>query len=436
MTKTSTTTIKYLTMLTVLTLLVSNLAKAQAVPKLKFCQPQLIAGTDGQIGAKYKFSNVLPNIDAYVTIENIVGGAVLRTMDDSTLGYYNAWQPTVGGPGTYGRSYIKWDVKFDSAGSPHQFSTLYASAIDVDGDNVRVREFINVNGQSSYSLPAQIPSMLTLSNTLDTDNINGTDASDSNLNVLGPVMNAPGIDTTSEDVRINFNFTNMSEFKIYTGSEVDSNGTTGGIATDRYHCIYFADISSSYGVLPVTLENFKTVLGNNVVNVNWTTSSDIANDRFEVERSFDEVNFSTAAIVLGAQVTNSMTANYSFTDRNAELSTHSTIYYRLKDVGLNGNVTYSEIKMVRTGNQSLSVLAFPNPYIDKVTVTFESKASGNADIRMINMAGNVIMKMEPLVTTGTNTFLIQNLQSQPPGMYVIKISVNGQSIGSQKILKN
>jgi hypothetical protein len=55
----------------------------------------------------YKFSNVIPGVDAFVKIENIVNAATLVNIDDSTLGYYNAWQPTVGGAGTYGFSYIK-----------------------------------------------------------------------------------------------------------------------------------------------------------------------------------------------------------------------------------------------------------------------------------------------------------------------------------------
>ena len=194
----------------------------------------LVAGTGGQVGATYKFSNVTNNIDAYVKIENIVNGAVLKNIDESSLGYTDAWQPTVGGPGTYGSSYIKWDLRFDSAGSPYIFSTLNASAIDVDGDNVRVREFIGINGQSGYNIPTQIPSLLTITTVKDTDNINGTDACDSNLIALGSVINRTGIDTLSQDVRINFSFTNKSEFKIYTGSQVDNNGSTGSIATIAY----------------------------------------------------------------------------------------------------------------------------------------------------------------------------------------------------------
>jgi len=439
MNKNSTLAGKCIIMLTILTLLSSYSAQAQATPKLKFCQPHLVAGVDGQIGATYKFSNVIPNIDAYVKIEDIVNGAVLRTIDDSTLGYYNAWQPTVGGPGTYGSSYIKWDVKFDSAGSPHVFSTLAASAIDVDGDNSMVREFINVNGQSSYSIPTQIPSMLTIKTVKDTDNINGTDASDSNLNALGPIANRTGIDTLSQDVRINFNFTNKSEFKIYTGSEVDNNGSTAGMSTDRYHCIYFADITGVYGVLPVTYQSFNAVLNNNAVNLNWTTSTEVSNDHFEVERSFDEANFSTIAFVLGAQSEKNGADQYSFADKDPEILHNNVIYYRLKQVDVNGNYTYSVVKMVRISNMSsekIAIKVMPNPYMDKLNVNFTSNNDGKAEIRMFSASGTLVKKIESAITKGSNNVQLQDLSSQLPGMYVVNIAVNGQSIGSQKIIKN
>jgi len=120
MNKISTLVGKYVIILTALIFL-SSLTKAQITPKLKFKNPVLVSGTAGQVGATYKFSNVINNIDAYIKIENIVNGAVLKNIDESSLGYADAWQPTVGGPGTYGSSYIKWDVKFDSAGTPPYF---------------------------------------------------------------------------------------------------------------------------------------------------------------------------------------------------------------------------------------------------------------------------------------------------------------------------
>lgn len=322
---------------------------------------------------------------------------------------------------------------------PHTFSTLNASAIDVDGDNVRVREFISVNGQSDYNIPTQIPSMLTLSTTKDIDNIKGTDASDSNLNALGPVINRNGIDTLSQDVRINFNFTNKSEFKIYTGSQVDNNGNNGAIATDRYHCIYFADITGIYGVLPVTYESFNAVLNNNAVNLNWTTSTDINNDHFEIEKSFDQSNFSTTGFVLGAQSENKGVAQYSFEDKDKEILNHAIVYYRLKQVDINGHFSYSAVKMVRVNNiadKKIAVQVMPNPYMDKLNVNFESKSSGKAEIRMISASGTLVKKLESSINKGSNSLQLQDLSSQLPGMYVINIIVDGQSIGSKKIIKN
>ena len=409
-------------------------------PKLKFRKPQLVAGIDGQVGATYKFPSVATSVDAYITIESIKNGAVLVNIDDSTLGYYDAWQPTVSGPGTYGSSYIKWDIEFKStSGSVYSFPKLAASAIDVDGDNVRLREFIAVNGQTGYNIPTQIPTQLTVSQPNDVDNLNGDDASETNLQALGPVSNRAGIDTLSQDVRINFDFTNVSKIKIYTGSQVDSNGTTSGIATSRYHCIYFMDVTGSYFVLPVTYSSFNAVLNNNKVDLLWSINTEKDNDHFEVEKSFDEVNFSTAGYVLGAQNENKDFSQYSFKDGSKDLLSHAIIYYRLKQVDADGKFVYSKVvKVVRISNGSTakaSIQVMPNPYMDKLNVNFESDANGKAEIRLMNASGNLVKKIESTITKGNNSMQLQDLNSQSAGMYVVNVIVNGRSIDSQKILK-
>ena len=410
-------------------------------PKFKFSNPVLVSGTAGQIGAKYFFQNVYKNKDANITIENIVGGAVLKDMDNTSTGYPDAWQPTVGGPGTYGVSYIKWDVEFDTAGVPYVFSLLDLSAVDVDGDNARVRELSGIVGSNmNYSLPdSLVPSLLTLSSIRDIDNRWGTDDDDSVFMALGPVANRVGIDTLALDVRIDYTFANRSSFQIYTGSQVDSNGNTGGIATDRFHSIYFGDLVGGYSVLPVTYESFNATVNNNAVTLNWITTQDMANSRFEIERSFNQSDFSTAAIVLGAQSINKGVNQYSFVDNDKEIANHTIIYYRLKQVDLNGNYSYSAVKTVRINNmadQKIAIQVMPNPYMDKLNVNFDSKNDGKVEIRMISASGSMVKKIQSTINKGTNSVQLQDLSSQLPGMYVINIIVNGQSIGSQKIIKN
>lgn len=425
-------------MLTILALL-SFYSNAQLSPQLKFKSPVLVAGTDGQIGATYKFSNVNPNIDAYITIENIVGGAVLKDIDNTTTGYDDAWQPTVGGPGTFGSSYIKWNIRFDSIGATYIFSTLDFSAVDVDGDNVRVREFSGINGgQANYSIPTQVPTLLTLSTVKDTDNTYGTDVSDSNLMALGPVINRTAIDTLSQDVRIDYEFTNTSGFKIYSGAQVDSNGNTGTITTDRFHCIYFGNLTGVLNVLKETYQSFNALLNNNAVDLNWATTADVPNEHFEIERSFQNTPFSTTTIVLEPQSVSNGMYYYNYSDDDPEILNHDVIYYRLKHADVNGNYTYSVVKAVRINslNKKAILQVKPNPCMDKLNVVFYSKIDGKAEIRMMTLSGTVVKKMESDTKKGFNTIQLLDLASHVPGVYVVTIAVNSETIGTQKILKN
>jgi hypothetical protein len=445
MKKNSTSTGRCIVLLTIFSLLSifsANAGKGPGhvkAPKFKFSNPKLVSGIDGQIGAKYLFTNVYNNKDAYITIEDIVGGAVLKDMDNTSTGYPEAWQPTVGGPGINGMSYIKWNVEFDSADVPYVFSLIDLSAIDVDGDNSRVRELSGIVGSNlNYSVPdSLIPSLLTLSSIKNTDDVWGTDDDDSAFLALGPVANRLGIDTLAFDVRIDYTFANRSSFQIYTGSQVE--GNSGALATDRFHSIYFGDLTGSLSVLPVIYESFNAILNNNSVSLNWTTSADITNDQFEVEKSFDQSNFETSGLVLGAQSINDGIAQFSFKDMDKEILNHDIIYYRLKQANANGKYTYSVVKAVRishTADQKMDVQVMPNPYMDKLNVNFTSDNNGKAEIRMISLSGAVVKKTESTIIKGSNNIQLQDLSSQLPGMYVVNILVNGQSIASQKIIKN
>jgi hypothetical protein len=444
MNKNSTLVGKCILILTIFILLLNFSANAGGgrgkAPKFKFSNPVLVSGADGQIGAKYLFKNVYNNVDAYITIENIVGGAVLKDMDNISTGYPDAWQPTVGGPGTYGTSYIKWDVEFDSANVPYVFQLVDLSAVDVDGDNARVRELSGIVGSNfNYSLPDSIiPTLLTLSSLKNTDNLLGTDDDDSVFMALGPVANRVGIDTLALDVRIDYTFASRSSFQIYTGAEVDSNGNNGGIATDRFHSIYFGDLTGRYSVLPVTFQSFNAIINNNAVNLNWSINSQITNDHFEVERSFDNVDFSTAAFVMESQSQNNGTDQYSFTDNDKRIANQTVIYYRLKQVDVNGNFSYSVVKTIHVSNvidKKISVQVMPNPYMDKLNVNFSTDNNGKAEIIMISASGTVVKKAESNINKGSNNIQLQDLSTQAPGMYVINILVDGQSIGTQKIIK-
>jgi hypothetical protein len=438
MDKNSTLTGKCIILLTIVTFFSLSFIQAQTTsPKLRFASPVLVSGTGGQKDATYKFSDVIPGVDAFVKIENIKNGAILVNIDDSTLGYYDAWQPIIGGPGTYGTSYIKWAIEFKTtSGSDYTFPLMDLTAVDIDGDNARVREFIDMNGQSGYDVPTVVPSLLSVSTINDDDNENGDDPGPENLHVLGPVANRSDIDTTSLDVKMNFHFINQSKIKVTIGSQVDDNGTTGGVATDRYNSLYFKSTSNILRILPVVYQAFAATVINNAVNLFWITDAGTKSDYFEVERSFDQNTFSTVGIILGAQSGNGISNQYSFKESVPELLNHTVIYYRLKKVDVYGKFMYSVVKMVRINTVTKAfVQVSPNPYMDKLNVSFISDAGGKAEVRLISASGNLVKIATSPVTKGYNNIQLQDLQSQAPGLYIANIIINGKVVTTLKVLK-
>jgi hypothetical protein len=185
--------------------------------------------------------------------------------------------------------------------------------------------------------------------------------------------------------------------------------------------------------------SFRAVLTDNTVNLYWATDAEANTKYFEIERSFNQASFSTVGLVMDPQLVSNGKNQYGFKDDDNEILKHNIIYYRLKQVDVNGNYTHSAMQMVRINNQNKTnpvIQVMPNPYMDKLNVDFGSKDDGNAEITMTSVSGTIVKKIETTINKGVNNVQLQDLSSQPRGMYVINIIVNGVSIGSQKILKN
>ena len=60
-----------------------------AQPDYDFSSGSLISGTDRQIGAQYRYTNVKPGVDAIVTITNISAGVKVSAIDAGS-GYNEA----------------------------------------------------------------------------------------------------------------------------------------------------------------------------------------------------------------------------------------------------------------------------------------------------------------------------------------------------------
>lgn len=96
----------------------------------------------------------------------------------------------------------------------------------------------------------------------------------------------------------------------------------------------------------------------------WSTSSEIQNNYFVVERSADGYQFEVVGEVF-SQGDSETPQAYTFTDREALIGVN---HYRLRQVDLDGAYTYSTIRTTYHTRQGESIIMMPNPAHDYLTI--------------------------------------------------------------------
>ncbi len=201
-----------------------------------------------------------------------------------------------------------------------------------------------------------------------------------------------------------------------------------------YTCTVF---SSTGGPLAVKYYSFDASVSGSTVTCNWVTEEEINNDHFELERSFDGANYSTAAIVFAAENNTGSQQSYQYKDNAAALKNKYVVYYRIKQVDKDGSASYSKIVTVKLKAESVNTLQIsPNPFIENITIKIEAAESGYATTKIMNASGQTVVSTKINVNKGTNNLQISNLNGLSKGMYVVQVAINGVISSNQKVIKN
>lgn len=170
--------------------------------------------------------------------------------------------------------------------------------------------------------------------------------------------------------------------------------------------------------LPIELLEFDAQKLNNDVEVIWTTTSEINNDFFKVERSSDGVNFYDIGTVNGAGNSN-MVLNYSFIDYN---HLEGISYYRLTQVDFNGDFSKSEIVAINfQSERENNIVAFPNPSNGNVFVQLSGlEENKKVLVVLTDIFGRELYTKIIITNVGINTFRAINADDKLPiGTYFI-----------------
>lgn len=173
-------------------------------------------------------------------------------------------------------------------------------------------------------------------------------------------------------------------------------------------------------ILPVELVSFDAEYAPDygVVDLSWVTASERDNDRFELERSADGIQYDVVSIV--PAVGNSTTeTQYLALDEKPYAGVN---YYRLKQIDMDGNSKYSEVKSVNILDDSYDLLSiFPNPTSGLTEVIFNAYTNSEAMLEVVGHDGRQIIRSPLQATKGGNRVDL-NLTEQERGIYFITIS--------------
>lgn len=152
---------------------------------------------------------------------------------------------------------------------------------------------------------------------------------------------------------------NGSSAWLDIGGTGTANGS-GSITSGTFNAFntYFTLSNSIGGInpLPVELVSFNARNLEREVMLEWMTATEKNNDFFEIQRSATGIDFEVIGETPGAgNSTNRV--DYQFTDPSP---LHGISYYRLRQVDMDGNFEYSELRAVKRGQTGTPGI-YPNP---------------------------------------------------------------------------
>jgi len=352
-----------------------------------------------------------------------------------------------------------------SDGDFNDASIWSCGSVPGKSDDVNINHIVNLNvsftgggaikGDWVIALGASLTSItsdldisgtgsLTVSGTFEVDNLefdNGSVVlfnSTANVIVHGDLTN----NNNSNSVTVNTtNFTVEGNLENGNGSVIGGSGSidVDGIVTNNTGGTLFGCTGVGCGcnncvLLPIELIHFNAVTNGGSVRIEWTTSSEINNDFFTIERSSDGDEWESVSIIKGAGNNNQIR---SYLDFDYEPLV-GVSYYRLKQTDFDGKSEYFNVVSVKyeLEYKTKKINIYPNPINlgGVLSVQLDDETKSNKLITLKNLMGREVYSKE--IEVKNSKLLYFSIPSISKGTYLIEIKSNNHQIYHQKLVIN
>ena len=194
----------------------------------------------------------------------------------------------------------------------------------------------------------------------------------------------------------------------------------------------FAKPEAVQSFLPGTLVDWTVKIEKNKVVLGWTTTIEANALHFTVEKSFNGVDYTDAAVLSAAGNSNSR-KQYVFTEKLSH-NANKSIFYRLRLLHKDENVKYSDVRTVRASAQEeVKLEVYPNPAVNELKLTVGASWVNQKLLVQVYNVNGILVKTK--VNENAKETELLTVTDLPKGLYVVKVS-NGSSSGVLRFMKN
>jgi hypothetical protein len=184
--------------------------------------------------------------------------------------------------------------------------------------------------------------------------------------------------------------------------------------------------------LPAELLSFEhivvsTDLSGSLIELNWQTASELNNDRYEVYRSIDGVDFDLIQVVPGIGTSFNINT-FSTLDKAADIST--TLYYKLVQIDFDGSSETFKILRVNLSNSENQISIYPNPAHDQIELRITNPSNVSTEITITNTNSEVVL------TETVNNSVRLDVSEWRTELYFLRATANNTEVVNRKTIIN
>jgi hypothetical protein len=181
--------------------------------------------------------------------------------------------------------------------------------------------------------------------------------------------------------------------------------------------------------MPVNWKSFDVTYDDEKVILEWETGNEAKTQQFVVERMSQGQNFVSVGAVPASG--SSLEVNkYKLADVEPE---SGIVYYRVKQVDMDGTFSYSEVKVVTIQDKSeLSFNLYPNPAntSSNLIVELTDGSKQTVDLILYNSQGNECYRHR--INNGKNS--VQLPSGIVPGLYHAVVKTDNQTFNQSLVI--